>query len=208
MTFTDFAEKELKKLPNTKSAYLYKQEVIARMTARANELVESGLTDNKVINELIINEFSDIEKEYYERLKKKKKAAKSKNKGSLIALGIIGYVLLLVGAFLGVSFVTGAWNKTWLIIVVGILGAVIAGLAGGCFALFAKKKKIAVFALLLVIPAIAALSYVVLGLVGLLAWHPGWLVVVASIFVDFLIIVGRLVISSKKEVEDEKWEDD
>ena len=93
MTFTDYAEKELKKLPNTKSAYLYKQEVIARMTARANELVESGLTDNKVINELIINEFSDIEKEYYERLKKKKKAAKSKNKGSLIALGIVGYVL-------------------------------------------------------------------------------------------------------------------
>ena len=208
MTFTDYAEKELKKLPNTKSAYLYKQEVIARMTARANELVESGLTDNKVINELIINEFSDIEKEYYERLKKKKKAAKSKNKGSLIALGIVGYVLLLVGAFLGVSFVTGAWDKTWLIIVVGILGAVIAGLAGGCFALFAKKKKIAVFALLLVIPAIAALVYVVFGLIGLLAWHPGWLIVVASIFVDFLIIVGRLVISSKKEVEDEKWEDD
>lgn len=208
MTFTDYAEKELKKLPNTKSAYLYKQEVIARMTARANELVESGLTDNKVINELIINEFSDIEKEYYERLKKKKKAAKSKNKGSLIALGIVGYVLLLVGAFLGVSFVTGAWDKTWLIIVVGILGAVIAGLAGGCFALFAKKKKMAVFALLLVIPAVAALVYVVLGLIGLLAWHPGWLIVVASIFVDFLIIVGRLVISSKKEVEDEKWEDD
>lgn len=208
MTFTDYAEKELKKLPNTKSAYLYKQEVIARMTARANELVESGLTDNKVINELIINEFSDIEKEYYERLKKKKKAAKSKNKGSLIALGIVGYVLLLVGAFLGVSFVTGAWDKTWLIIVVGILGAVIAGLAGGCFALFAKKKKMAVFALLLVIPAVAALVYVVLGLIGLLAWHPGWLIVVASVFVDFLIIVGRLVISSKKEVEDEKWEDD
>lgn len=208
MTFTDYAENELKKLPNTKTAYLYKQEIIARMTARANELVENGLSDNKVINELIISEFSDIEKEYYERLKKKKKSAKSKNKVSLIALGIIGYVLLLVGAFLGISFVTGAWDKTWLIIVVGILGAVIAGLAGGCFVLFAKKKKIAVFALLLVVPAIAALSYVILGLTGLLAWHPGWLVVVASIFVDFLIVVVRLIISSKKEVEDEKWEDD
>ena len=54
---------------------------------------------------------------------------------------IIGYILILVGAFLGVSFVTGAWNKTWLIIVVGILGAVIAGLATACVAAFAKKKK-------------------------------------------------------------------
>lgn len=208
MIFTDYADKELKKLPNTKSAYLYKQEVIARMTARANELVESGLSDNKVINELVINEFSDIEKEYYERLKKKKKSKNAKNKGSLMALGIIGYVLLLVGAFLGVSFVTGAWDKTWLIVVVGILGAVIAGLAAGCLAVFAKKKKFAIFALLLVIPAITALTYVVLGLTGLLAWHPGWLIIVASVFADFVIIVARVISSSKKEVEDEKWEDD
>lgn len=208
MTFTDYAEKALKKLPNTKSAYLYKQEIIARMTARANELVESGLSDNNVINELIINEFSDIEKEYYERLKKKKKQAKAKNKGSLAVLGIIGYILILVGAFLGVSFFTGSWDKTWLIIVVGVLVAVIVALAVACLAAFAKKKKFAIFALLAAIPAITALIYVVLGLTGLLAWHPGWLLVVASVFIDFVIIVTKVAASSKKEVEDEKWEDD
>jgi len=208
MTFTDYAEKALKKLPNTKSAYVYKQEIIARMTARANELVESGLSDNKVINELIINEFSDIEKEYYERLKKKKKNEKTKNKSSLVALGIIGYILLLVGAFLGISFFTGSWDKTWLIIVVGVLAAVIAGLAVVCLAAFAKKKKFAIFALLAVIPAVTALVYVILGLTGLLAWHPGWLMVVASVFIDFVIIVTKVAASSKKEVEDEKWEDD
>ena len=208
MTFTDYAEKALKKLPNTKSAYLYKQEIIARMTARANELVESGLSDNNVINELIINEFSDIEKEYYERLKKKKKQAKAKNKGSLAVLGIIGYILILVGAFLGVSFFTGSWDKTWLIIVVGILVAVIVALAVACLAAFAKKKKFAIFALLAAIPAITALVYVVLGLTGLLAWHPGWLLVVASVFIDFVIIVTKVAASSKKEVEDEQWEDD
>ena len=178
------------------------------MTARANELVESGLSDNNVINELIINEFSDIEKEYYERLKKKKKQAKAKNKGSLAVLGIIGYILILVGAFLGVSFFTGSWDKTWLIIVVGVLVAVIVALAVACLAAFAKKKKFAIFALLAAIPAITALIYVVLGLTGLLAWHPGWLLVVASVFIDFVIIVTKVAASSKKEVEDEKWEDD
>ena len=208
MTFTDYAEKALKKLPNTKSAYLYKQEIIARMTARANELVESGLSDNKVINELIINEFSDVEKEYYERMKKKNKNKKSKNKSFLVALGIIGYVLLLVGAFLGISFVTGAWEKTWLIIVVGVLGAVIVGLAAGCLAAFAKKKKFAIFTLLVAIPAITSLVYVILGLTEILPWHPGWLTVVASVFVDFVVILIRVISSSKKEVEDEIWEDD
>lgn len=208
MTFTDYAEKELKKLPNTKSAYLYRQEIIARMTARANELVESGLSDNKVINELVINEFRDIEKEYYVRLKKKKKSKKSKYTSSFIALGIIGYILLLVGIFLGVSFVTGAWDKTWLIVVVGILGAVVAGLIGGCIMLFVKKNKFAIFALLILIPAITALAYVVLGITGLLAWHPGWLIIVASIFIDFVIAVIKVITLSKMEVEDEQWEDD
>lgn len=207
MTFTDYAEKELKKLPNTKSAYLYKQEIIARMTARSNELVESGLSDNKVINELIINEFSDIEKEYYERLKKKKKNEKAKNKGSVVILGIIGYILVLVGAFLGIGFATGDWSK-WIIIVVGVLGAIIAGLALACVKAFAKKKKFAIFALLLAIPAITALVYVILGLTGILDWHPGWIMVVASVFVDFIVVFLKVVASSKKEVEDEKWEDD
>lgn len=208
MTFSDYAEKALKKLPNTKSAYLYKQEVIARMTERANELVKSGLSDNKVINELIIDEFSNIEKEYYVRLKNKNKKKKAQNKGTLAALGIIGYILILVGAFLGVSFVTGAWNKTWLIIVVGILGAVIAGLALSCVAAFAKKKKFAIFALLVAIPAIASLVYVILGLTGLLSWHPGWLIVVASVFVDFILIIVRVIASTKTKEEDEIWEDD
>lgn len=208
MTFTDYAEKELKKLPNTKSAYLYRQEIIARMTARANELVESGLSDNKVINELVINEFRDIEKEYYVRLKKKKKSKKSKYTSSFIALGITGYILLLVGIFLGVSFVTGAWDKTWLIIVVGILGAVVAGLIGGCIMLFVKKNKFAIFYLLILIPAITALAYAVLGLTGLLAWHPGWLIIVASVFLDFVIAVIKVITLSKMEVEDEQWEDD
>ena len=207
MTFTDYAEKELKKLPNTKSAYLYKQEIIARMTARSNELVESGLSDNKVINELIINEFSDIEKEYYERLKKKKKNEKAKNKGSVVALGIIGYILVLVGAFLGIGFATGDWSK-WIIIVVGVLGAVIAGLALACVKAFAKKKKFAIFALLFAIPAITALVYVILGLTGILAWHPGWIMVVASVFVDFIVIFLKVVASSKMKDEDEIWEDD
>ena len=57
MNFTDYAEQALQRLPNTKSAYLYKQEVIAKMTARANELIKSGLSDNNVINEIIINEY-------------------------------------------------------------------------------------------------------------------------------------------------------
>lgn len=266
MTFTDYAEKALKKLPNTKSAYLYKQEVIAKMTARANELVESGLSDGKVINELVISEFSDIEKEYYSKRENKNKKAKAKKMGSFALLGVAGYALVLLVLYLSVSFMTSLWGKTWLILVGGILIPVAAGMfaaavgAGGkktilnfasrilvscsvfiiatvvflaavvfnlfshswlififaviaslvidCILAFAYKQKSAIVSLILYIPAVSALSYVALGISGILSWKFGWIIIVLSLVLDIGIIAARIATSSKKEAEDEIWEDD
>lgn len=121
MNYTDWAMEEMSSLPNTKSAYLYKQEVISKMTERANALVDMGLKDNQIINELIKDEFKNINREYYETQKQKQKATRKKTAGKLSVLGVIGYTLLLVLFFLGISFASGAWGKTWLIMVSGIL---------------------------------------------------------------------------------------
>lgn len=265
MNFTDYAEKALQRLPNTKSAYLYKQEVIARMTERANELIKSGLSDNKVINELVISEFKDIEKEYYlNRQTGNKKAAKKRN-ASLSVLGIFGYTLLLVVLYLAVSFATGLWAKTWLILVAGILlpvaagcvasaaktggkgmvrsfasrfliscaiflvatvsflliiiftgigkswliflGAVVLCLITDSAMAFACRQKSAIITLVLDIPAIGALVYVILGVLGVVPWHPGWVIILISVIFDIAVIAAKIVSSSKREVEDEVWED-
>ena len=89
-----------------------------------------------------------------------------------------------------------------------MLAAVIAGLAFACVKAFAKKKKFAIFTLLVAIPAVTSLVYVILGLTKTLDWNPGWLMIVGSVFVDFVILLLRVIGSSKKEVEDEIWEDD
>ena len=265
MNFTDYAEQALQRLPNTKSAYLYKQEVIAKMTARANELIKSGLSDNNVINEIIINEFKDIEKEYYLNRQSRNKKAAKKRVASLSVLGVFGYTLLLVILYLAVSFVTGAWGKSWLILVAGILlpaaagciasaakaggkgivrsfasrvliscaifivatvsflllviftgvgkswliflGAVVLCLIVDSAMAFACKQKSAIITLVLDIPAIGALLYVILGVLGAVPWHPGWVIILISIVFDIAVIAARIVSSSKKEVEDEVWED-
>lgn len=266
MNFTDYAEQALKGLPNTKSAYLYKQEVIARMTERANELIKSGLSDNNVINELVISEFKDIEKEYYISRQNKNKKASAKKISSLAVLGVFGYTLALVILYLAVSFLSNLWGKTWLILVAGILlpaaaGCVVAasktggkgmvrsfasrmlislaifvvatvsflillifsglgkswliflGAAVLCLITdsamaFACKQKSAIITLVLNIPAIGALLYVILGILGAVPWHPGWVIILISIVFDIAVVAAKIVSSSKKEVEDEQWEDD
>ncbi|MBQ8502946.1 MAG: hypothetical protein IJ491_01570 [Clostridia bacterium] len=266
MNYTDWAMQELSSLPNTKSAYLYKQEVIAKMTERANALVDMGLKDNNVINELLKDEFKNIKDEYYDAQKLKQKKNRKKTLGKMSVLGIMGYTLLLVIFFLAVSFLSGAWSKTWLIMVAGVLLPIAAAMLvsatniGGkkavfnfasrflmssaimlvCVVIFlvatfltpmpstwliflfavalilavdmamafAAKQKTAIITSLLYVPAIASIVYVICGLLHILPWHPGWIIIVLSVVADILIAGGGILRSAKvKEETDEQWEE-
>ena len=121
MNYSDWAMKELSDLPNTKEAYLYKQKVIDHMTKKANELVSTGLTDNDVLNEMVIEEFKNIKKGFYNEQSTKKQIKKKARNFNLTVLGTAAYALILVSSFLFISFATSMWAKTWLIMVAGIL---------------------------------------------------------------------------------------
>lgn len=265
MNFTDWAQQELASLPNTKSAYLYKQQVIARMTERANEIIGMGISDNKVINELVISEFKNIKQEYYNTVQQKKVKTKKKKIGQLSVLGVFGYILAVIIAFLAISFISGAWGKTWLIIVCGILlpvaglmalsagklsdkkvifnfasrflmtGAIFIfatviylvsefltpmpkawliflfaipmSMAVDCAMAFAAKQKSAIISLVLYIPVIATLLYVILGIIGILPWHPGWILIVLSLVADLGVIAAKILKGSKEEETEEEWEE-
>ena len=121
MNYSDWAMKELSDLPNTKEAYLYKQKVIDHMTKKANELVATGLSDNDVLNELVIDEFKNIKKGFYSSQSTKKQIKRKARNFNLTILGWSAYSLILLSTFLFVSFSTSLWAKTWLILVAGIL---------------------------------------------------------------------------------------
>lgn len=265
MNYSDWAMQELSDLPNTKEAYLYKQKVIDSMTKKANELVSTGLSDNDVLNELVISEFRSIKKGFYSSQSTKKQMKKKARNFKLTVLGLAAYVLLLLSAFLFVSFSTSAWAKTWLILVAGILfpvalfmftgavkiikrstiasilsrvmisGAVMLSCVTAFLlvmfltnipkawiiliaavplsltvdmltSLFAKQKT-AVLTCVLYIPVIAALLYLIGGLTAIIPWHPSWIMIIASLAVDFLIVFFAVIKKSGKKENEAPWEE-
>ena len=141
MNYSDWAMKELSDLPNTKEAYLYKQKVIDRMTKKANELVSTGLSDNDVLNELIIDEFRNIKKGFYSSQSTKKQMKRKARNFNLTVLGSAAYVLLLISTYLFVSFSTSLWAKTWLILVAGILFPVAGFMFFGAMKIIKRRTK-------------------------------------------------------------------
>lgn len=134
--FIEYVDKSLADFPQTKSLYEYRQKVITEMTQRANELVSKGIKDDNVITQLIISEYPDLAGDYGKSVGEKIKKQKTVRnvKGAVIAG--ISYVLVLVMTYLGVSFKLGNWDKSWLIMVIGLLLPAFAGLV-----LVALKKK-------------------------------------------------------------------
>lgn len=119
--FIEYVDKSLENLEETKSLYEFRQKTISEMTKRANDLVSKGIKDENVITQLIISENPNLAEEYGKMVGetiKKKKSARNVKVGFI---GAVAYVLALVMTYLGVSFQTETWGKSWLILVMGLL---------------------------------------------------------------------------------------
>lgn len=119
--FFQYLENALPGKANDPVLYKFKKKTLDDMVSRANELTARGLKDDKVIDDLIISEYGDIIDEYkkYEQESKIKKRRKQFLFGNII--GSLIYIIALITVFLGVSFITQAWDQTWVIVVDGIL---------------------------------------------------------------------------------------
>jgi len=72
-------------------------------------------------------------------------------------------------------------------------------------------QKLIVINYLLYVPGVFALIYAILGILGIIPWHPGWLIMIAAVLIDFAILLFVIKINRKytyhPEVEDE-WNND
>lgn len=120
-SFIDYIEASCRGLKDNRMTYLYKRRLLDEMTARANEITHAGLSNEGIITDLIISEYGDLEKGYtlFEKEEKTKRFHKK-----LPLIGIISLILILA-AYFAVSGVTGAWSKTWLIIVGGVFALIV-----------------------------------------------------------------------------------
>lgn len=119
--FYQFLDNALPDKQGDNSLYKFKKQTIDSMFQRANELASRGLKDEAVINDIVIDEYSDIV-EKYNKLENDKKQKRKRIRfliGNII--GSISYILTLVFLYLGVSFSTRDWAHTWVLLVDGIL---------------------------------------------------------------------------------------
>ncbi len=264
--FLEYIDKSFENMKETEALYRYKQKLISEMTARANELVAAGLKDDKIICAIIMEEYPDLAEGYKASVKEKTAMKKKTRKGSILALGTFGGIFAVVCLYLAVSFITGLWGKTWMLLLGGIFAVLVfafISLSGrltkksGRFGFFARalcfvsvlliatymflfttvivpvqgswiifilavpfamifdmllsykfNKKTGIFSILLYIPVIFTLFYVVLGIAKVLPWHPGWLLILLGILVDFIVAGVRLLTGTRNAEEDDRWSED
>ncbi len=124
-SFIEYIEESCKNIKDTKTSYKYKKQLLDQMTERANEVTAAGLRDEKVLADLMADEFPDIEKNYYLFEKEEKKKARASLLRKIFAIGGVVYFIAIFLTYFSVSKSTGEWGKTWLIIVGGIFSMII-----------------------------------------------------------------------------------
>ena len=121
----DYIEKSCNGLKDNQVTYLYKRKLLDGMSQRATEMVKAGLKDEKVILDLIADEYGDIQKGYAAFLKERKKEQRRKFRKIAFPVGGFIFLILLLITYFAVSSYTLAWDKTWLIIIGGVFSMII-----------------------------------------------------------------------------------
>ncbi len=123
--FIEYIEESCKNIKDSRISYKYKKILLDEMTERANQVTSAGLRDEKVLADLMADEYPDIEKNYYTYEKAEKKKARAKLLRIIFAIGGVLFFISTFVAYFAVSKATGAWSKTWLIIIGGLFSMII-----------------------------------------------------------------------------------
>lgn len=168
--------------------YRFKKNILDEMNSRALEVTgRGGIQSRKVIEDLIISEHSDLAKEYSEFEAKETAKIKARRKILGNIIGSFAFIILLITAFLGISFVTHMWKYTWIIVVDGILLWVVYLLGLGIKKLVSMKRIFHFFARILLFGAVVvSMVAVFLTVVALTDLPHSWLLVIIGLILAFI----------------------
>ena len=257
--FIKFIDSELPPQKNNELLYKFKRSVLDEMNARYSEVMKRGITNTKVITDLVISEYPNLKTDYAKFCVQHNSKDKSKRKLILNVAGSVIYILCLIIAFLGISFATHKWSYTWLIIVDGILlwvsyilnismkkiltlkrvfhifarllfagelmilsvaifllvlkftgnplswliviGGVAAMFIGDAIFAVATKRRLAIMNILVYMPVVATMLYIILSAASIISWGTGWLLIIFSLILDFVIITATICKNKKQKQE-------
>ena len=186
-SYISYINSALADKPGDKLLYKYKRKILEEMTVRANEISSRGLSDRKVIDDLVVSEYPDLEGSYAEFYKKETAAMNRKRNIILNVIGSAIYLLAIVVIFLGVSFATQKWNMTWAIVVDGVLLWTVYLLSLGVQSFAAMKKIFHIFARICLMGAVIVFGVAAFILIVAITDIQGsWLILMFSLIAMFL----------------------
>ena len=180
--FIKYIDSELPQHNNSELLYKFKRSVLDKMNSRYSEVMQRGITNTKVITDLVISEYPDLESDF-EKFKVEQTAhSRTKRRLILNFAGSIIYILCLLIAFLGISFLTQKWSQTWLIIVDGILLWVVYLFHIAIRKILTLKKIFHIFARMFLAGGIMITSVAIFLLVLVLSGDSlSWLIVIDGV---------------------------
>lgn len=119
--FINYIETQLKDIDGGNDLHLFKRRTLDEMKARAAEVRTRGLSDETVIEDLIISEYSDLPTSYKAFASVAKQKRTTKRRLITNSVGSVVYILTLLVCYLYLSFTTQNWEKTWVLMVGGVL---------------------------------------------------------------------------------------
>ena len=203
--FIDYINFSLPDVPGDEIMFKFKRKTLDEMDQRFAEVSKRGIDDQKVIEDLIISEHANLEKDYSEYREKqlKKRRAKRLLKGNVI--GSVIFLLSLVGVYLLVSFATHAWNMTWAIVVDGVLLWVVYLLSIGVKVFASMRKIFHIFARIFLAGAvIVAMVAIYLLVVALSDLPHSWLIVIIGLIAMF-VSDGVFAVAAKHRLAIISW---
>ncbi len=185
--FIEHIEKSLPSGQGNDILYKFKRKTLDEMTQRANQITAKGIHDKEVISDLIISEYPNLKNDYEEYYKKQTAAARTKRKIFLNVCGSLVYIICLVTAFLAVSFFTGNWGQTWVLMVDGVLLWSVYLLALGVKKFTSMRRIFHPLARIFLAGAVIV-SFVIVFLIALVILHipRSWIIVIAGVAAIFV----------------------
>lgn len=257
--FIDHIEKSLPDNKKNRLLFQFKRKTLDEMNEAYATAMRRGISNEKVMSDLVVSEFDNLEARYVEYYKKETAKERAKRNTVLNIVGSVVYILSIIIAFVGLGFTTHDWAHLWVIVVDGILlwiaylltlgvgritkmkrifhifarillgidvmvistatfifsmaimhiphswTIVIAGissifLADGIYALI-TKQKFAIINWLVYIPAIFTMLFIILGAVNFVPWTIGWLLIIAGLLLDFVIVMMSFAKNKHEDME-------
>ena len=113
----DYIENEMKFFPDDDVLLEFETKMLENGNALEKRVRHAGLSDEKVIFDLIKDSYQDMRVQYTEYRKKRLKELREKKLRELLMKGTPVDYLIMVAVYLLVSFITKNWAQSWLIII-------------------------------------------------------------------------------------------